>query len=101
MKYKKITEKDVLDVIIRASLDVMNFTMIVNVISIADFLQSSRNQVKKHINSLKGKGLVELYCESYPPYWGYGITEKVKETEGYKRHVAKHNKFLKDCFSLK
>ncbi|MGI6550153.1 MAG: hypothetical protein ACOX4Q_09010 [Syntrophomonadales bacterium] len=99
---RDVTEYDVLDVLISNELDASNFESIVNVVFVAEALRISRHKAKKLIGSLRKEGLVELHCVSFcdahddhvsPPYWGYMITEKVKETEQYKTRAEEHNKF--------
>jgi hypothetical protein len=106
MRYKKISEKEVFETLIQTNLDFMNpLDGAINLCNIAYLLKTSRYQVKKYIDSLKGKGITELKCiniysdeEIYPPYWGYVLTEKGKQTTEYKKFQEKHLEIIKECF---
>lgn len=108
MKYEKITRQDVYEVLVSTSLDIMNpIGGIINLVDIAGFLKTSRYQVKKYIDEMKTEGMVELHsvsipCEDevYPPYWGYTLTERGKNTDYYKEQDKKHENILKECFGI-
>lgn len=92
MRYKKISKEDVYRTLVSTSLEIHNPMMgAINLVNIANLLDTSRYQVKKHIDALKEEGMVELkyfllYSEydNLPPYWGYLLTEKGKSTKYYK-----------------
>lgn len=104
MKYKKITCDDVYKVLVRVHLNIMGFGCI-NVINIASLLKTSRYQAKKYIDELKRDGMVELECinlsddeELYPPYWGYMLTEKGRDTGYYRKSEEKEIALIKGIF---
>ncbi|MGE5473152.1 MAG: hypothetical protein ACM3UU_02905 [Ignavibacteriales bacterium] len=111
MEYKKVTRDEVLRVFINASLDIMSPIGGISLVEVANYLKTSRYQVKKIVNELKKEELLELKCVNlspdpewddgvYPPYWGYCLTEKGKELDIYKVAEEKHNKILKECFGI-
>ncbi len=99
---KYVTEYEALNVFIEAALDVSDFESVVNVVYAAKALRISRHRAKKLIDSLRREGLLELHCvntswdgeDVNPPYWGYAITEKAKETEQYKERAKKYKHSL-------
>jgi hypothetical protein len=99
--YEVIEMNQVFDIICKCSIDFMSPINIVNVISIANLLKTSRYQVKKQISKLKSFGFIELECvfipdeyEIFPPYWGYGVTEAGTTTDTYKKAVEIQDKFM-------
>lgn len=106
MRYKKVTEGDVIKILISIEVSVTNPMRSINIINIARLLKTSRYQVKKHMDKLKGKGLVKLTCETLLleerglPYWGYSLTSKAKETEQYKAAVKREEEVLRECFGI-
>lgn len=106
MKYSKVTEESVYKTLMGTSLDFNNpLDGVISLVNIANHLTTSRYQVKKHIENLKQNGLVELKCciindeyETHPPYWGYKLTEKARNTEEYKLEVQKGIELIKECF---
>lgn len=103
-QYKKITEQDVLHVLINANLTINDIDGTINLINIAYLLETSRYQVKKHIDSLVEKGYAErkMICfEEGPPYHGYRLTEKVLYGDGeahelYRQAFTRMNSALDD-----
>lgn len=100
---KYATEYKALDVFIDVALDISDFESVVNVVYVAKALRISRHRAKKLIDSLRKEGLLELHCVSFsdahdeyvsPPYWGYMITEKVKNTDQYKARSEEYKKSL-------
>lgn len=90
---KYVSKHEVLNVFISAALDNNNYESMANVVYVAKVLRISRYTAKKLIDSLREEGLLELRCVSFsdshdkyviPPYWGYSITEKVRDTNLYK-----------------
>jgi Mn-dependent DtxR family transcriptional regulator len=106
LKYKKITQEDVYKLLAHTSLDFMNpIQGAINLINISHLLTTSRYQVKKHIDNLKSKSFVELKCynihsedEVIPPYWGYILTNKGKDTDLYREMEESTNRLLEECF---
>lgn len=94
-KYEKITEDDVFNVLVQTNSDFMNpIGSVINLVNIASLLHTSKYQVKKYMDQLNEKGLVELKMvenweeeEHFPPYWGYTLTEAGKETDQFKHAV--------------
>ncbi|NMA65157.1 MAG: hypothetical protein GX957_02810 [Clostridiaceae bacterium] len=88
---KHITEYEVFNVFIDCSLDCSESGM--NVVYVANTLRISRHHAKKLVDSLRSKGLIELYCVSTsadgntvsPPRWLYTLTEKAMHTDKYKK----------------
>lgn len=108
MRYAKTTEQKVFAILIETNLDFMNpIDGIINIVNLASLIGTSKYQVKKHINTLKAKGLVELRCvaiqsdeETYPPYWGYGLTEAATKTEEFIEAKKKDDKWFKEWFKV-
>lgn len=107
MLYQKITEQDVYRLLMSTSLDFCNpIDGAVSLVDMARCLNTSRYQVKKHIKSLKDKDLVELghYVihdeeEIRPPYWGYRLTDKSKQTEEYIIARQERSQLLDEIFN--
>ena len=99
---KYVTEYEVLSAFIDAALDVSSFESVVSVVYVAKALRISRYRAKKLIDSLRNEGLLELHCvntswdgeDINPPYWGYMITEKAKETDQYKALAERYKNSL-------
>ena len=108
MKYRKVSESEVLIVLCSVAVCVMNPIGIASARIIADNLKTSKYQVRKHLNSLKEKGLAEPMFsrivdweeETSMPYRGWGITVKAKETKEYSNEKEKEKKLLKECFGI-
>lgn len=106
MRYKKITQDDVYKTLVSTSVDPMNpIGGIISLVNIASLLKTSRYQVKKYIDELKQIGFVELKSvdistedEAYPPYHGYTLTEKGKNTDYYKKQDDLQEQLLRECF---
>jgi predicted ArsR family transcriptional regulator len=104
MKYAKITKEDVYSRMMSLSLDVMNpIGGAISLVNLAALLQTSRYQVKKHMDHLKELGYVELKVltfpaedEIFPPYWGYRLTAKGKTTEAYITEKKKREKAFEE-----
>lgn len=109
MKYNKINKEDVLNLLINASFDFLN--PIEGAVSIRDMenlLKTSKYQIEKYVKVLREENLIILkiydmdneyeYC---PPYWGYKITDKVKDSGEYIKRKTKHDKIFNDSFGLK
>lgn len=85
IKYKKIGEKEIIDVLLRTSED-WDGCANISPSNIASLLKTSRYQVNKHIKSLKEKGLIKYKMtdisdeyEYHPPYFGYCLSELGKK----------------------
>ena len=105
MKYKKIYKADVYELLVNITLNVMNCTNCINVINIASLLETSRYQAKKYIDELRKEELVKLVCincsdeeELYPPYWGYVLTDKGRDTDYYRQEQAKEIDLINKIF---
>lgn len=90
MKYKKVTEDEVLQVLINNSVNLFNAGYAIPSTMIADSLHTSLYQVRKHLKSLKEKDLVCVMYNpptenGYLPCVGFGITEKCEELDAYKK----------------
>lgn len=106
-KYSKISKSDVYKLLIGFDLDYMNMgPNVINVVNIANILETSRYQVKKYINELLADGLIELKMEvffdeeegSSPPYWGYCLTNKGRQTQIFKEKKDKNEKLFNEIF---
>lgn len=107
MKYKKISQDHVFNILAGVAADALNPIQAMNIKDIMYSLNTSRYQVKKHMDNLKKNGLVELKCfnispddEIYPPYWGYQLTEKAKQTKAFEIIEKKSDEIFKDCFGI-
>lgn len=107
MKYKKITEHDVLNILTNVELDIMSPINCINPSSIARILKTSRYQVKKIIGKMVKDETAELVCqyigrkdEMFPPYWGYRLTENGRNTTLFKEKQEEHLELIKKCFGL-
>jgi hypothetical protein len=101
MKYKKITKDDVYRILVNVALDISSPVSIINISNIASLLKTSRYQVKKYIDLMVKDGVAELKFEMiyddeelYPPYWGYRLTPKGKDTDFYKNKDGENKKFF-------
>jgi Mn-dependent DtxR family transcriptional regulator len=107
MAYQKVTQEDVYQRMVRLSLDYMNpIGGAINLKTLAFMLQTSRYQVKKYMDELYQKGFVQLKSfnlstedELYPPYWGYLLTEKGKDTDYYREREKEEDKIFHECFN--
>lgn len=109
MKYRKINKEDILELLIGTSLDFLNpLEGAVSLRDIKSFLKTSKYQVDKYIKILREEELITLKVydiedeyEYYPPYWGYKITDKVKDSDKYIKRKTKHDKIFNECFNMK
>ncbi|MNM07331.1 hypothetical protein D3C81_173720 [compost metagenome] len=103
-----ITEEDIYAKFVHLSLDIMNpIHGAINIVNLAALSRASKYRTRKHVHALRDKGMVELKCfnipsedEIYPPYWGYVLTEKGKDTEYFRQEKEKDDQILKECFVL-
>lgn len=107
MKYTKISKDSIYNLLVGIDLDIMNPIRCINIVNMAELLKTSRYQVKKYIDILKSEDLVTLKMvdvssdeELYPPYWGYCLTDKGKDTDYYKRKRIEEDKLIKECFGV-
>jgi predicted ArsR family transcriptional regulator len=104
--YTLVSEDDVYRKLVHLKLSL--YQMVggaINIKNLAYLLHTSEYQVRKHMRSLRDKGIVELKCfnipddeEIYPPYWGYVLTEKGCTTEYYLKADEEHNRIIVECF---
>ncbi|PLS19109.1 hypothetical protein CVD28_01495 [Bacillus sp. M6-12] len=108
MNYQKVTEEEVYQRLTGLALDVMNpIGGAITLVNLASLMKTSRYQVKKHMDNLKKKGMVELKCfnlsteeELYPPYWGYLLTEKGRETDYFREREKREDEIFRECFGV-
>lgn len=108
MDYKKITQEELYDVLAELTTDCMNrFGGVINLKNLVHLMKTSRYQVKKYMDELKEKEFVELIClnqsdeyELYPPYWGYVLTTKGKDTDAFRKKEIEANKRMEECFAI-
>lgn len=105
MKYKKVNQSDVYDVLANVALNIMSPIDVINISNIASLLKTSKYQAKKYVDILVKDNMAELKCESIydeddvlPPYWGYRLTEKGKDTEQFKAKEKRHLEIIEECF---
>lgn len=71
---------------------------------IAEQLNLTTNQARYKLRKLKQLGFVETCSEFLEertiPYHGWGITEKTKNTEEYKKAWEKERAIFKKCFDM-
>lgn len=104
--YTIVSEDDVYRKLVHLKMNLFNpIGGAINIKNLANLLYTSEYQVRKHIHSLRDKGMVELKCfqipdeeEMYPPYWGYTLTEKGCKTEYYAKANEEHNRIIVECF---
>lgn len=102
----KTTEEDVYVKFVHLALDFMNpIGGAINLKNLSSLLKTSKYQIRKHVHALRDKGMVELKCfyipdeeELYPPYWGYRLTEKGRDTDYFRQENEKHDRILEECF---
>lgn len=108
MRYKKISKEDVFNLLVGTSLDFMNqMEGCISIKELSRLLKTSRYQVKKYMDELKRDNLVELRyyllpittnydyeLEYRPPYWGYVLTNKGRETSIYKERKIQQEKTI-------
>lgn len=105
-KYEKITKEQVLDVLIRCHLNVMDPVDVISAPNIAYLLKTSEYQVRKYIGELKKDGLVELAFltildeELVLPIKGFQITDKAKELDQYKIAERNEREIFKEIFGF-
>ena len=108
MGYTKITEKDVVEVIMKTAHDWQGCG-IISPSNIAHLLNTSRYQVNKYIRGLKNKGLIEYKSisigddeELFPPYNGYKLSEQGEKeySEELKKLREEELKIIEKCFGF-
>lgn len=107
MKYTKVTRDDVYGILVSTALSLFNpIGGAINITNIAHLLETSKYQVKKYMDELKEQGMVELKCfnnwdeeENHPPYWGYVLTDKGRETKYFKDREEKDIRHMQECFA--
>ncbi len=106
--YKKITKEQVLDILIKCHVNIMNPTDVISIPNIAYLLKTSTYQVRKYMNQLKKDELVKIgYLptsafdeELSLPIKGFCITNKAKELEQYKIAEKAEHETLKRVFGI-
>ena len=105
-KYTKVTEMDVINMLIRTS-ESWHGCGCITPSNITSLLKTSRYQVNKHIKSLKLKGLIEYKSilfqdeyDYYPPYNGYCLSEFGRMTfeKELKEKTIEACKLIDECF---
>lgn len=105
-EYSRITENDVVNVIIKTAHN-WDGVGIISPSNIAHLLNTSRYQVDKYIKSLKNEGLlkytsVNIGCEEelFPPYNGYKLSEKGTSVyaKELKESEEKEIRLIEECF---
>lgn len=105
---EKVTEDEVYAKFVDLSLNIMNpIGGAINLVNLSWLLKTSKYQTRKHVHTLRDKGMVELKCfnipydeELYPPYWGYRLTEKGRDTDYFRQENEKHERILEKCFGI-
>lgn len=108
-KYAKIGQKEIYEILVGIHLD---FTIpldgTINLVNLAGILKTSRYQVKKHMDQMKKDGIVELHYvflpsedEIYPPYWGYRLTKKGRDTDYFREREKAHAEMVERIFFSK
>jgi len=108
MNYRIITQDDVYQQMATLAADAMNpIGGAVSLVELAFILKTSRYQVKKHMTALLLDDMVNLEHfnlstedDCSPPYWGYFLTEKGKDTDVYREALNKEEKLLMECFGV-
>lgn len=105
MAYRKIKKDDVLKLMIGISVNVMNPTNVISVPTIANFLKTSKYQVRKYINELRNEGLVEVgvlpcfdYEECQLPIKGFCITSNAEKLDEFKKQSKEELDLIKKHF---
>lgn len=106
MDYETVSQEDVYKKLVSVALSLFNpIGGAINIVNIAYLLNTSKYQVKKHVGALKKQGIVELKCinnwdeeENHPPYWGYVLTAKGRETDYFKAEDKKEAELIQKCF---
>jgi DNA-binding transcriptional ArsR family regulator len=104
--YTIVSEDDVYHQLVHLAVDIFNpIGGLINITNLARLLNTSKYQVRKHMHSLRDKGWVELKCvkipddeELYPPYWGYVLTLRGRDTKYYAAAYEKENRIINECF---
>lgn len=72
---------------------------------IAESMGVSLSTARRRLRGLKAVGLARTFCvvpdcddELIPPYWGWGITDKAKETEEYKKAYFDELEYRKEIW---
>lgn len=105
---EKVTEEDVYAKFVNLALNIMNpIGGAINIVNLSHLLKVSKYQTRKHVHALRDKGIVELKCfyipddeEIYPPYWGYVLTKKGRDTDYFRQENEKHERILEECFGI-
>ena len=106
--YLKISELDVVNVIMRTAHDWQGCGVI-SPSNIAHLLKTSRYQVDKHIKALKNKGLLEYKSvmfvseeDYYPPYNGYKLSKhgEITYSKELKELEERECKLIHECFGV-
>ena len=70
---------------------------------IAESTGVSLSTARRRLRELKATGMAKTFCESpdsdceFPlPYWGWGITDKARETEEYKKAYSEELEVRKE-----
>lgn len=106
MKHKVVTQDDVYKKLVSLALSLFNpIGGAINIVNLAYLMKTSKYQVKKHMHDLRDKGFVELKCinnwdeeENHPPYWGYVLTAKGRDTDYFKAKYEQEAKLIQECF---
>jgi len=108
MNYRTITQEDVYQQMATLAADAMNpIGGAVSLAELAIILKTTREQVKEHLSTLLLDDIVNVEHfnlsteeDCSPPYWGYFLTEKGKDTDAYREAVKKEEKLLMECFGV-
>ena len=72
---------------------------------IAESTGVSLSTARRRLRELKATGMAKTFCESLdcddefiPPYWGWGITDKSRETEEYKKAYSEELECRKEIW---
>lgn len=66
--------------------------------AIASQLGMPVGKVRYHLKKLKTQGMVESFHEFGS--WGFGITDRAKESAEYKQAWEEENQLYKECFGV-
>ena len=79
---------------------------LISVPNIACLLKTSKYQVRKYINNLREDGLctsdtciIKDEYENFPPYKGFRLTSKGRQTDAFKKAELEYEKLMRDCFN--
>lgn len=72
---------------------------------IAEYTNVSLSTARRRLRELKEAGLAKTFCEAPDsdcefalPYWGWGITDKARETEEYKKAYSEELEARKEIW---